>query len=344
MKPKGTKARAVDDELTPDELEKLTERDRARVALAVARWADGPEAEEDGLPATAAEALTADDIRALGSPAGLELGECLARAARLGIVRDVREQKLYRKAVQPGGKPHTFDTYCRVFLGKSSNAVEEELATLEQLGERMFAAAKFAGLTRGDFRQLRALPADDLPRLAADGESLVLGERVIPMDDRAQVAEVFAGVLATERADRKAAESARQASDEKLQNAIRKLDELQSRIAEGENDNERLRALNASLDVLRGQLVTEQDVDPLAFRLMQVTTHLGGIVQEAEETMADPQILRGFLRPLQVVFSRLIRLAGGMHEDAAAAPPTSGEALDYAAANAAVPLEDEEDA
>jgi hypothetical protein len=104
----------------------------------------------------------------LGMVKMAEAFSSFASATALMKLQQVKEHGLYRKY-------GNWESYCRR-LGKSVNAVDEQLQNLDALGAEAFDKLKQIGATRQDFRRLRKMEDDDQKLLVQEIEANI-GDR-----------------------------------------------------------------------------------------------------------------------------------------------------------------------
>jgi hypothetical protein len=243
---------------------------------------------------------------------GLQLAVATLQVQRLLALQQVREKRTYAAA------GHTWDSYCRQVLDRSSNAVETDLANLDHLGQELLTAATLAGLKGTHLKALRSVPADELPRLLPSG-AVQLGDRVVPVDadHRDELMSLFSEVLHAERADRRAAEAAREKEAADRQKLSDQLAKLSERVSEGEGDNERLRE---QIDTLRLLLGHTSDagakIDPYTRRFVMLAFQLDQLAEDISRARPDREMIRHAAQPLYVGLSAITRYAGGTDEPA----------------------------
>ncbi len=239
--------------------------------------------------------LPADaSIRELGAPVGLQLAEITIRLQKLFALRGIRENKSYRVA------GHNWDSYCREVMGVSSNSVEEELANLEALGEQLYTAGQLAGITRGDYRVLRALPSEELPKLLPSGE-IQIGDRAIPVDadhknDLTEALRLLVSELAYARNTREDAEAALSEARETIREREGAIEKLGTQLAskrEAEQEVRRFQELRdaATGDVMHGILLVAGVLAQLKERCEQENPDRDGVLRAARVLIPLAQAL-----------------------------------------------------
>ncbi len=253
-------------------------------------------------------------VRALGAPVGLRLASLTARAQELVAIQRLREDRTYRQL------GYTWEGYCRDVLGRSSNAVEEELLSFSALGEQLFVAAELAGLGRNDLRALRKIPEDARPALLPSGE-LELGDRRVSLDHREEVRELLEDLLIGQQ-------------------------ELRETLARGE---EQLRSRDDAVTQLKKevkelkrapQVALDLQLHPVARAGAEVELSLSGLLELMHTEQPDPAMVLRIYRRLAPMMSELAQYGGGYE----VAPPNTDLLDTDALEEAARALEEAEDA
>lgn len=255
--------------------------------------------------------------RAAGRAEAYRHVHLVTRAAELATLQRVKEEKAYKLL------GHTWKSYCTEVLRRDRQEVDELLANYQALGAELVEVVQALGLSRDALRALRAVPTDQLPRLLPSGDAIEIGDEVLPLDDRQVVGRIL-DLVQSERAERRTAETERDREREKLAALAKKLEEAMATIAVGEQDNGRLQRDLDSIRLLRGDLEDAAvDVNPAVRRGMHLTHLLATFADDVITGRTDQEMVRHLLTPLQFVFTRLIRYAGGMEDEQPASPAAS---------------------
>jgi hypothetical protein len=315
---------------------------------AVARKSDDPAPVLDGvLVEPDPQDVVLDLGRFIGRAEGYRHVSLAAKERELATLLEIKTRKLYRATGL------SWEEFCQQRLGRGRQQVDEEIAGYRVLGVELLHVAELVGLTRDGLRELRALPADELPRLTAGGRAVQFGQEELPLEtpaDRERVLQRLTELLEAERTDRKSADAGREAAEARAKEAESRAEKLQGVINAGERELDAARAQLNSMSLLQGELLDrDAPIDEVLRRLMQIFLHLGSVADYVETTRPDRDIVLRGARPIHQVLDRLLRYGGNVQDEpgtgawsgAFPEPALDFQALDaFRAAHPDSPLDD----
>jgi hypothetical protein len=197
------------------------------------------------------------------------------RVYELLTLQAIREHRAYESLDM------TWEQFCTQVLGRSRRAVEEDLATLEQLGEDFMRVAQQLGLGRDALRALRRLPADARPRVLPSGEIEIGGERV-SIDDRDSVIDLIDELV-----------QSRVKMQQQIEEGVKQLADLSSRIEELER-RPKYESTASEAPEIEGRLLQ-------ACRLLSQAWQL---IQDEEPTDALRSLVMHYVRVIDTQYLR----------------------------------------
>jgi chromosome segregation ATPase len=223
-----------------------------------------------------------------------------ARERELATLHEIKEAKAYRD------EGFTWASFCEKVIGRSQQAVDEEIANYDALGGEIVAIAEQVGLSRDGLRGLRALPEESLPRLLPSGE-LQIGEQVISVD--AEHSEAIADAI-------KALTTQLNYAQNRLEDAETAVGEAREQLADQEKEAEGLRTKLAE------KRAVEKEQDRYAHLQRAATGEIGrGILlaasvlaelaQRCETEIPDREEILRAARVLPPLVTNLLDYGGG---------------------------------
>lgn len=115
--------------------------------------------------------------RIIGHYDGLNFARQVLTVAQIAKLVEIRETRVYRKTGFVN-----WENFCREVIGTNVDVIDEQIRNFKKFGPAFLEAATRISLSRSVFRQLRALPDEELKQVVSGSVVRIEGEE-IPLDE-----------------------------------------------------------------------------------------------------------------------------------------------------------------